>query len=280
MNSIVSQLQNWVSNESMAALWLVVSGVALTAATYRDWRGQDQGFWGWARRLGQALGNLLLFVGIVGIFVVLLTNDFYSFNKIHASFTSTDSTSRANWMVWRKSYGGRLVQRDLIVTQFIKKETVEAIPSSEPNGQVLYRNIVAEEPLGQDSITAFQGKVTMNLVNRENQLQTFNAYTLSAIYEYDVVNPVDFETRAQFEFPLMLDAGPYEHISIKVDGVEAPWLADQGFIIWDAQMLPAQKRRISISYDVRGMDGYVFEAPDQREVTDFTLTVALDTDNC
>jgi hypothetical protein len=280
MDSLKLLLQDMIFSEPAASLWLAVSIAVLFGAAYAG-RHEDQAqSRTWGRRLGEALVKSLVFVGIVWTFSLLITADYSSFSRIYSSFTSEGSLSRAGWKKWRASYGGRLVQRDLGVTQYVKTEILEVIPPIDPAAPPLYRNAVVEQPLEQNSIVGFRGHVTINLVDRAHQLDAFNAYVLSATYEYDVLNPADADTHARFSFPLLQEANLYQDVRLEVDDREIPWRIEAGSIVWDEKMHPGQKSIVAISYNVRGMDGFVYEVSAQREVMDFVLVVALDTEEC
>ena len=74
---------------------------------------------------------------------------------------------------------------------------------------------------------------------------------------------------------------PYQGVSVKVNGESVSfWRVLSDTITWDERMRPGEKNVVSIQYVTKGMDGFRFEIPEPREVTNFELTVALDVHSC
>lgn len=273
-------MENWVHREPTANLWLAVVTALLFGVTFARSRSDDERAWVWGRRLIESLVRALVFAALPGMFYFLLNSNYAAFSQACGSFTTGGSLSNRTWQQWRDFYGGDHTQRDLLVTQYVVVETQKVIQPTDPSAPPLYRNVKVEQPISQNSIVGFRGRVTMNLVDPAHQTDTFNAYTLSALYEYDIVNPVDTETRVEFSFPLSSGAKLYQDISVKVNGKKvSSWRVLSGAITWDEQMSPGEKNVVSIHYVTRGMNGFTFEIPEPREVTNFELTVALDTHN-
>ena len=273
-------LENWVHREPTASLWLTVVTVLLFGVTFARSRSDDERAWVWGRRLIESLVRGLGFAALSGMFYFLLNSNYAAFSQIHGPFTTGGSLSNQTWQKWRNLYGGGHTQRDLLVTQYVVVETQQVIQPTDPSASPLYRNVKVEQPISQNSIVGFRGRVTMNLSDPAHQTDTFNAYTLSALYEYDIVNPVDMETRVEFSFPLSSDVKLYRDIGVEVNGEQvSSWCVISGAISWDGRMRPGEKNVVSIHYVTRGMDGFFFEIPEPREVANFELTVALDTDN-
>jgi hypothetical protein len=121
----------------------------------------------------------------------------------------------------------------------------------------------------------------MNLVDPARQADTFNGYTLSALYEYDIVNPTNTETRVEFRFPLSSEAKLYQVASVQWNGEPvSSWRVVSGTIAWEGRMGPGEKNVVSVHYVTWGMDGFLFVVPEPREVKNFRLTVALDAEEC
>ncbi len=275
-----SLLGNWVNREPTASLWLTVTALLIFGVAFAHSRSDDDRAWVWGRRLIESLVRALVFAALPGMFYFLLNSNHTTFSQTCGSFTTHGSLSNQAWQEWQNLYGREHIQRDLRVTQYVTVETEEIIQPTDPSMPPLYRNIKVDRPISQNSIAGFRGRVTMNLVDPDHQQDTFDAYTLSALYEYDVINPVDTETRTEFSFPLWANTKLYQDISVTVNGEQAPlWRIISDTITWDDQMIPGEKNVVSIHYVTRGMNGFRFEIPEPREVTNFELTVALDTNN-
>jgi hypothetical protein len=281
MEQIKSLLGNWIAREPTAGLWLGVVTVLLFGVTFQHLSGDDRRAWTLGRRLLEALTKAAAFAALLGMFYFLLTSSFAAFSKVYASFTTGGSLSNLVWQKWHALYGGTFTQEDLQVMQFIVVETQEVLQPKDPSAPPLYRTVRTEQPVMQTSLTGFDGRVTINIVNPAGQTDSFNGYGLSAVYTYDVVNPADSETRVEFRLPLSSEAKLYQDLSVKMNGEEVPgWSVTDSAIAWEAHMQPGEKAIVSIHYMTWGMDGFVFDVPQARQVTDFKLTVAMDTDNC
>lgn len=269
---------DWVTREPIASLLLAVVVVLLFGVEVS--RSRAQAGWVWGRRLIEAFVKALAFVSLLGAFYFLLTSGYSAFQKIYSSFTTEGSLSNQAWQHWRGRYGENIIQDDLRITQYIETETRLAIQPTDPSQPPLYKNVKVEQHVSQNSILGFRGQVTINLVDPAHERDTFNAYTLSAVYEYRIINPAETETRVEFNFPLSAAANLYEDVSVKMNGAEVPnWRADFGSIVWEGRLSPGEQSTVSIHYVTRGMDSAVFQVPTPREVKDFEYTVTLDTES-
>jgi hypothetical protein len=281
MNHSWSLLRNWVNREPTASLWLTVAAILIFGVTFARSRSNDERAWVWGRRLIESFVRALVFAALPGMFYFLLNSNHTTFSQICGPFTTNDSLSNQAWQKWHVLYGGEHTQRDLRVTQYVTVETQEIIQPADPSKPPLYRNVKVDRPISQNSIVGFRGQVTMNLVDPDHQQDTFDAYTLSALYEYDIINPVNTETRVEFSFPLSLNTKLYQDINVEVNGKKvSSWQVISGTIAWDRQMRPGEKNIVSIHYVTKGMEGFRFEILEPREVTNFELMVAMDTQLC
>jgi len=281
MECAKSLLENWVNHEPTASLWLVVVAVSFFGMVFTRSRSDNDHAWEWSRLLITSLAKTLVFVAVPITFYFLLNNNYTAFNTIYASFTTGGSLSNQAWQKWRDQYGGAYHQQDLRVTQYTMSETQEVIQPTDPMLPLLYRNIKVEQPVLQKSIVSFRGQVTMNMIDSTHIVDTFNGYKLSTLYVYNILNPTNTETRVEYRFPLSPETKLYQDIHIRVEEEEVPFYqVISGTIVWDGRMGPGEKNIVSISFTTWGMDWFLFEIPTPREVTDFKLTVVLDTDNC
>jgi hypothetical protein len=281
MDQTRSIFLHWVASEPTASLWLAVVAVLLFGVTFSRLQHPDSQEQTWVHSLVGAFTKTLVFVLVTGCVYFLLTSGFNAFSQIYGSFTTGGSLSNQAWHEWENLYGGSFTQEDLQVTQSVPVETLTTIQPTDTSSPPLYQDVQEEQPISETSIVSFNGQVTMNINDPAKQTDLFNGYSLSALYEYGIVNPVDSVTHVQFRFPLSKDAKFYRDLSVELNGENVPdWQVVDGAIAWDVHMKPAEKDIVSIHYVTWAMDGYVFDVPAARQVTDFKLTVILDTDNC
>jgi hypothetical protein len=269
-------LENWISSEPAGCLWLAVTAVLLFGVAFVRLKRNDQRAWGWFRSLLEALARSVAFVALVTVVYFLLNSSYAMFSKISGSFTTGGSLSYLAHQKWVNNYGGAFFeQRDLEVVQYVTVETQEVI-QPEGSSVPLYRNVKVEQPISENSVTRFRGEVTIKDVDQARRGNTFNAYTLTALYEYDIVNPTATVTRAEFKFPIFSGAKLYRDVSVKINDRQVPWRVVDGAIVWGQRLEPGEKAVISVGYSTWGMEGFQYKVLTPREILDFRLVISAD----
>ncbi len=261
---------DWFGREPVAGLFLVVTAVLIFARSVSHHPESNSSLLLWTRKLIHALAGGLLFLAMAGAFQFLLTRQYAEFDDLFASFTRRGSLPYREWSGWRSRYGGPLTQKDLVVAPTIQREIVESITPIDPLGRTLYRNTVIEELLTENLITSFEGNLHMIMVQPGHPTDGFNAFTLTADYRYQVENPAQEEVLAKFSFPIP-DARLCRDIRVTLSGEEIPFFVKDEWLTWETRLEPGQHTWVSIHYFVSGMDYFVFEIPDSRQIRDFTL---------
>jgi hypothetical protein len=281
MDAFKSLWENWVRAESLAYLWLAISAVSLLGVTFTHQHKDDGQIPAFGWRLSLSLARVLGFVGLLVMFPFLLRSAYMAFEKVNGSFLIGGSLSNVGWQEWRDRYGGHVTQQDLRVSQYVPVETVEAIPPADTSQPTLYRHVTVEQPVLQSSIQRFRSTVGINLVAPVQRTDTYGAYKLSALYEYLIINPSDDTTRAEFQFPLSKDTLLFDDIQVSVDGQEfTGYQVISETLTWDRSLMPGEQIAIAVQYDATGMDWFVFESTEPREINDFNLAVTVDTHSC
>jgi hypothetical protein len=281
MHSLIVQLQDWIASEPAASIWMVVAAALLFGTTCSQALRSRSGPSTWLRGLAGSAMKTLLVVALAGMMSSILGSSVYGFIKLYDSYSTNGSLSNQAWERWNQRYGGNFYQADLQVNQYVNQTVEEEVQTDDPSAPPLYRHKIVEQPVEQNSLASFNGKVTVTVADPVKKADAFNGFLLDAVYEYQIVNPVDSLVNVRYYFPLYPGARVIQDISVKLNGQEAPgWrIADQA-IAWESSMQPGEKDLVSIHYVSRGMDSFIFDVPVSREVTNFKLTVALDTDNC
>ncbi len=276
MASIRFLLETWVAREPTGSLWLAVATALIFGVTFVRSRGSNARAWNWIRSLFESLAKAIAFAVLAGLVYFLLNSSFAAFNKIYGSFTTGGSLSNLAHQEWVNAYGGAFFeQRDLEVTQYVTVETQEVI-QPEGSSVPLYRNVKVEQPISENSVTRFRGDVTIQDADRERQGATFNAFALSALYEYEIVNPTETFTHVEYRFPLFSGAKTYRDVSVKLNGREVPWRVSNEALVWDQRLDPGEKAAVSVHYSTWGMEGFQYKVSTPREILDFKLTISSD----
>jgi len=273
-------LAQWVAQEPVASLLLLVTAGLIFGARLQRGRRTSSRFWPWLSNLIQSLAVSLLFIGLACVFYLLLSSNSSIFSTLHGSFTTGGSLARTSWLDWQARYGAPFVQRPPFVTQYVSRAVLEPIPSEDPAQPVLYRTATIEQPVEQNTLTGFDGRVRLQVVDPQHAGDAFNAFTLSASYGYQVTNPMDVETRAEFRFPIWM-ANLYRDVKVEMDGHPVvSWHVEPSAIVWESRMRPGQSTAVLVEFVVTGMESFLFEVPSPREIKDFSLSVTLDSDYC
>ena len=102
-----------------------------------------------------------------------------------------------------------------------------------------------------------------------------------AAYEYEITNPTNIITRAVFNFPLSPHyMHTYRNINVRLNNREVDWHMENGFIVLEKQMEPAEKAKVKILYSTSAMEGYIYRIPDPHEISDFQLNITSDVSIC
>lgn len=278
MNNAVVLLQNWIAAEPVASLWLGIVSALLFGTTFV--RLTKQAGLSWGQGFFVALAKALVVTALAFVCYFLLNSGFQAFSRVYGSFTYGGSLSNRAWQEWRNMYGGGYSQRDLQVVQYVTVTTEEVIPPIDPSAVPLYRNVKVEQPTQQNSIAGFRGDVILTNAGGYNNPGSFNGYALSAEYQYDIVNSLTEETRAEFRFPISTQTKLYQDVIVTADGEEvAWWIVDQA-IFWEERLSPGEEQTVVIRFHTWGENDFLFEIPEPREITNFSLTLTMNTDNC
>jgi hypothetical protein len=276
MEYLWSLLQNWVSSEPAASLWMGVAALILFGAAFA--RLKETHPWGWS--LLMALSRVLAFVALLGGSYFLLNSGFKAFSQVYGPFVVGGSLSNRTWQQWQQMYGGAFTLTDLQVTQYTSVEMEEMLQSPDPASLPLFRRYTVEQPVAQNSISGFHGLVDINVNGAHGNKESFNGYSLAADLEYEIVNKSPDETRAEFRLPVSPETKLYQNVHVSIDGTEKPWLMRDNAIFWEKRLAAGEQATIAIHFEAWGENSFVFTVPEPREITNFSLRVILDTDNC
>ena len=271
--SLQMLVANWVNKEPFGSLLLVVVMVLLFGITVRESQTEKN----WLQTVAEALAKSLIFAALVGMVYFLLASNAAAFENVHGSFTRQGTRSSTAYWNWVDIYGiSFFQQQDLQVTQYKWVESIEPLPEN----PLLYKTVRSEQVLAENNITRFLGTVYLQGADWSNRDATFNAYTMKAAYEYDVINTLAEQTETQFYFPLFGGTKLYQNLSVKMDDIPVKWMYKNGGLVWETQLIPGEKNTILIEYETWSMDGYSFVVQKTRDVRDFTLIIGIDYGFC
>jgi hypothetical protein len=271
---MTERIAAWLAAEPLTGLLIIIASVALFGFTLRRSEATSVAFWPWVRQAVEASAGVFLFWGLLWGFRVVLDHAGESFRSVHDQAVD-DERSKAQ-AVW----GMPLTQMELEVNHFIEREVQQTI--SREDKPPLYQLVKERHTVPQDSIVAFNGTADLTMSDpgkRARGEPVFNGYTIRASYEYIVLNNSEFETVAEFRFPLPHDRISFEDFKVIIDGQEfhSQLYFDQGSATWAIPMKPHQQSTAAITYTSRGLESFVYQIPVQREIRDFTFTLSWNT---
>lgn len=276
MDYIKNLLDTWIGSEPVAGLWLVIGSVFLFGVSLVQSTGNAGHL-----RIRDVLVSLvkgLSFAALAIFTFSILANGNETFSQIYGPYVVNNSLSNKGWQKWQDVYGSAYNQGDLQVTQYETMTITEMIQPNNPADPPLYRNVEREQISNQNSIAGFTGIVDMQVASAPDNTNTYNGYTLTADYQYEIVNNAASNTRVVIRFPLSSSPNKYRNVQILSGGKEVSWQYFEGMIGWDDHLSPGEEKNISVHFSISGMDAYTYEVQESREILNFKLTVVLDTD--
>ncbi|MBN2503415.1 MAG: hypothetical protein JXB38_21745 [Anaerolineales bacterium] len=268
-----SRLINWFTVEPAISLLMAITAVVIfgSAFTHKDEDAGDR-FWPWLRRIIEASIGAIMFLGILWSFRAILNDNVQTFNTTHGSRTEINRESA--YSIWGRPHA----QRELSVEHSREVEVREEIPRDDPTKPPAYRTTVEIRTVPQNSIRGFRGQVDMELSEREKGYGLYAGYLINATYTYDIINDSDYETEAEFTFPLSNNQTLYKDFMITMDDedISTQLRFAQDLVWWVVQMKPHQQSTVVVSYNSRGMDYFYYYIPTQREIKDFEFVLTVD----
>ncbi len=269
---MINRVINWFTVEPTVSMLMIATAVVLFSSTFQAHQKTEGNFWRWVRRVIEATISAVLFIGLLWGFRAILTDNINTFYSTHGSLSDVSRSSA--WSIW----GGPDTQMELGVYHSHEVEVQEEIPREDPTQPPIYRTVIQQQEVPQNSIAGFEGTARMSLSEREKGYALYSGYVLDVTLNYDIINDSEFETDASFNFPLSSGQNLFENFLIKMDDHDiSPDLSFTGGLVsWTTKMKPHQQSKVVITYSSRGMDYFYYQIPYQREIKDFIFTLTID----
>lgn len=268
----MERIINWFSLEPAVSMLMVTTAIVLFGSAFKSYKETSGDFWPWTRRIIEASVSALLFLGLMWAFRAILNDNASTFYSTHGSLS--DISRESAWSIWGRPH----TQIELTIQHTHEVKVKEELPREDPSQPPLYREIVEQQVVPQNSITSFTGDVKMTLSEREKGYALYSGYTADVSLEYQIVNDSDIETSAAFTFPLSQGQTLFDNFIVQMDGkdISSDLRFSTDLVAWTKTMKPRQKSEIVITYSSRGMDYFYYQIPVQREIKDFTLRLTID----
>jgi hypothetical protein len=269
---MLERIINWFSLEPAVSMLMVTTAIVLFGSAFKSYKETSGDFWPWTRRIIEASVSALLFLGLMWAFRAILNDNASTFYSTHGSLS--DISRESAWSIWGRPH----TQIELTIQHTHEVKVKEELPREDPSQPPLYREIVEQQVVPQNSITSFTGDVKMTLSEREKGYALYSGYTADVSLEYQIVNDSDIETSAAFTFPLSQGQTLFDNFIVQMDGkdISSDLRFSTDLVAWTKTMKPRQKSEIVITYSSRGMDYFYYQIPVQREIKDFTLRLTID----
>ena len=269
---IVDRFFGWMTNEPFIGLMMVIAAVVLFLAAYKKGGGPLDGFWPWTRRILEAAGTAILFLGLLWAFRAVLNDNNQGFRRSHGR------VSAANYSSLKTIWGAPHVQRELRVSHFIKKRIREEVPRPDPAARPIYKIVERNVRVEQNSILGSKGRADLKLNKRKKGSAYYSGFEIAFQMEYMVVNDSRETTEARFTFPLNGAQAQFKNLKITRDGkdLSRDLRVARNAIRWTQRMRPGEKQKIAVQYESRGVEQFYYQIPSPREIRDFSLVLTVD----
>jgi hypothetical protein len=270
--AILERLVRWFSVEPTIALLMIMTAVVMFGSAVMKTKETTPTFWQWTRRIIEGSVGAILFVGLLWAFRSIMNNNIADFFNTHGSLSDVSRQSAES--IWGRPH----TQIDLGYAHFAEVTVQEQVPQENPEDPPQYVDRIVRQHVPQNSITAFDGDVSLVLSERTKGYALYSGYTIDARYEYQVKNTSNLETEAEFDFALTPGQRLYDNFFITVDGedMSGNLLFNGDIVEWTTPFAPGQERTIVVSYSSRGMASYYYQIPNRREIRNFELTLTID----
>ena len=270
---IATRFFGWMDNEPFIGLMMVIAAIVLFLSAYKM-KGESisDAFWPWMRRILEAVGIAILFLGLLWAFRAVLNNNSKTFRNSHGR------VSAANYQSLKTIWGAPHVQRELNVYHYIKKRVREEVPRPDPSRPPIYRYVMKDVLVEQNTIVGVRGDVKMKMEKRKKGSAYYSTYALNFYMEYDVINDSRHKTNARFYFPLQSGQVQFRNLEIMVNNKDQSRnlrVARTG-IRWIKVMKPGEKQKIVVRYETRGVEQFYYQIPNAREIRNFYFKLTVD----
>ena len=272
MLNLLTRIFEWINIEPAVSLLMIITAVVLFGSAFNVDAQSKNSFWPWFRQVIEASVGAILFLGLLWAFRSVLNDTVATFHSTHGSLS--DISRESAWSIWGRPH----TQIELTIKHSRPVEVQEELPRADPTQPPIYRTVTEIQEVPQNSIIGFKGDVQMNLNERQKGYALYSGYVLDAVFRYEIHNDSDFETDADFSFPLSSGQTLFENFVVEMDDrdLSSDLRFSLDLVSWTVKMEPRQKSDIVIRYSSRGMDYFYYQIPLQREIKNFQLTLTID----
>jgi hypothetical protein len=258
---------DWMTYEPVVGLMMIVAAVVLFIGGYRRGAPGD-GVQVWVRRIVEAAGMAVLFLGLLWAFRAVLNDNASTFRQNHGR------VSEANYESLKTIWGGPHVQRELTVRHYRTVVEREEMWREDPSLPPLYRDVKREVYVDQNSLLSSHGTVDLTLNERRKGSALYNGFDAVFDMTWVVKNESGWTTRAEFGLPLSGQV-LYDELVVQEDGADISRdlrFSSRG-IEWVRHLQPGERHVVHVRYATRGVEYFYYQVPERRELKDFVLAM-------
>jgi hypothetical protein len=269
---LTDRFTDWLSVQPVVVFLMAIAAILLFSASLTKSQDRSAAFWPWVRRIIEASMGTLLFLGLLWGFRTILNNNMANFYATHGSVNDLSLESAQS--IWGRPYQ----QQELTIAHYVWRTEQEEIPRANPDDPPKYKDVRVQYPVPQNSIVGFNGKMDMQLSEREKGYALYSGFVVSADFAYDILNDSNERTDVSWAFPLAPGQTLFEDFKITLDEKDISSLLRFGsnLVQWQTQMDPHQQSKLRITYKSRGMSYLYYQIPEQRQIINFVFTLTVD----
>src|SRR5262245_7998097 len=155
------RLQAWLDQEPATALMMLIAATVLFGAAFIRSKDSSPTFWGWFRRVIEAMVIAGLFLGLLWAFRSILNSNVSTFQSTHGSLS--DASLNSAYTIWGRPH----VQRELMVIHYQTVTEKQEVPQNDPTAPPLFHDVTVDKPIPQNSVLSFKGTVDLSQSEQE-----------------------------------------------------------------------------------------------------------------
>src|SRR5688572_20104280 len=276
LSSLLNRASDLAGAEPVLALFLGSALVAVFIAAYNQPRAAAESKLVWtlydhARRFIRALAIVALIVAAIASLRIYLRHSVSNFQRTHGRITE------ANYNSVQTIWGPEQQQGELRVEIYTDEEVTERIESEDlTKPAVLRKRTVRKRATGNPFLGA-NHHVTLRQNSRKKGSALYGGYETDCRFTWRLRNPETNRHNCTLTFPLPSTIAMYDDLSLTLNGADILPHAQirDGALLVHRSIEPTETLDLRLSFKSRGMAYWYFQIQEQREIRDFTLTLAL-----
>ena len=276
ISAILNRASDLAAAEPILALFLGAAIVSVFLSVYATAQAAPNAKLLWTLydhtvRFVRAFAVVALIVASIAALRMYLRHSVSNFQRTHGRVT------QANYNSVQTIWGPEQQQGELRVEIFTDEEVTERIESEDlTKPAVLRKRTIRKRATGNPFIGA-NHHVTLRQNSRKKGSALYGGYETDCRFTWRLRNPETNRHNCTLTFPLPSTIAMYDDLTLTLNGADILPHAQirDGALLIHRYIEPGEILDFRLSFKSRGMAYWYFQIQEQREIRDFTLTLAL-----